>query len=112
MQECVQSCMPDASISEFRAVGSGARHGAWLQMKADILRAPVIRMKVCEGALAGAVVLAGVAAGVFEDVEAGVGAVVRTEKRFEPAQDPKVCGAYSDGAARFRRVEAALETAW
>ena len=110
MQECVQSCMPDASISEFRAVGSGARHGAWLQMKADILQAPVVRMQVCEGALAGAVILAGVAAGVFEDVEAGVGAVVRTEE-FEPAQDPKVCGV-SDGATRFRRAEAALETAW
>jgi xylulokinase len=112
MQECVELCMRGEAVAELRAVGSGARHDAWLQMKADILRAPVIRMKVCEGALAGAVVLAGVAAGVFEDVEAGVGAVVRTEKRFEPAQDPKVCGAYSDGAARFRRVEAALETAW
>ena len=76
------------------------------------MRVPVIKMKVCEGALAGAVVLAGVAAGVFEDVEAGVGAVVRPEAKFEPTQDPDVCTAYSDGAARFRRVEAALETAW
>jgi len=112
MQECVQSCMPDASISEFRAVGSGARHDAWLQMKADILQVPVIKMKVREGALAGAVILAGVAAGVFEDVETGVGAVVRPEAKFEPTQDPKVCAAYSGGAARFRRAEAALETAW
>ncbi len=112
MQECVQSCMPDASISEFRAVGSGARHGAWLQMKADILQAPVVRMQVCEGALAGAVILAGVAAGVFDDVEDGVEAVVRPEATFEPTQDPLVCAAYSDGATRFRRAEAALETAW
>ena len=112
MQECVQSSVPEAAVTELRAVGSGARHDAWLQMKADVLRVPVIKMKVCEGALAGAVVLAGVAAGVFEDVEAGVGAVVRPEAKFEPTQDADVCTAYSDGAARFRRVEAALETAW
>ncbi len=112
MQECVESCMPGEAVAELRAVGSGVRHDAWLQMKADILRAPVIRMKVREGALAGAVMLAGVAAGVFEDVEAGAGAVVRPEEKFEPTQDPKVCAAYSDGAARFRRAEAALEMAW
>jgi xylulokinase len=112
MQECVEECMPGEAVAELRAVGSGARHDAWLQMKADILRAPVVRMKVCEGALAGAVVLAGAAAGVFEDVEDGVGAVVRPEAKFEPTQDPEVCAAYSDGAARFRRAEASLETAW
>jgi hypothetical protein len=49
---------------------------------------------------------------VFEDVEDGVGAVVRPEAKFEPTQDPEVCAAYSDGAARFRRAEASLETAW
>jgi len=112
MQECVQSCMPGVEMGELRAVGSGARHDAWLQMKADILQVPVIKMKVREGALAGAAVLAGVAAGVFEDFEAGVGAVVRPEAKFEPTQDPKVCAAYSHGATRFRRAEAALETAW
>ena len=112
MRECVQVCLGGVAISEFRAVGSGARHDAWLQMKADILQAPMVRMKVCEGALAGAVILAGVATGVFKDVDEGVETVVQPDARFEPSRDPLFCGAYEDAFGRFRRVEEALERIW
>ncbi len=112
MRECVHACLDGAPVSELRAVGSGARHDVWLQIKADVLQVPIVRMKVCEGALAGAVILAGVAAGVFRDVDEGVEAVVQPDARFEPSRDPLLCAAYEDAFDRFRRVEEALERIW
>lgn len=84
MRECVERQMP-WGVSEFRAVGSGARHDAWLQIKADVTGTPVVRMAIREGALAGAVILAGMAAGVYGDAREGVEDVVQCDRRFEPA---------------------------
>lgn len=106
MKECVDALMPHHDLTEFRAVGSGARHDAWLQIKADVLGVPVIRMGIQEGALVGAVILAGVAGGVFADVRSGVDAAVRPAERFEPNGASE--GAYRKSYAAFRRAEDAL----
>lgn len=56
-------------ISEVRAIGGGARSSLWRRLQADIYGLPVYRMAVEEGPAYGAALLAGVAAGVYRDVE-------------------------------------------
>lgn len=104
IRECVERRMP-WGVDEFRAVGSGARHDAWLQIKADVLRRPVVRMAIQEGALAGAVLLAGMASGVFGGAREGVEAVVRAGRRFEPAE---ASDAYEAGYRAFCEAEREL----
>jgi len=77
--------------------GGGSRSEAWCRMFADGLGVPV-SVSACEetGAL-GAAIAAGVAAGLFADLETGVAAMVRTSRRYEPT------GAYEAlQAARYR----------
>lgn len=104
MKECIQR--RGLEVREFRAVGSGARHDVWLQMKADVLGAPVVRMAIREGALAGAAILAGMAAGVFESAREGVDAMVRAESWFEPS--PQAAGSYLAAYQGFCEAERAL----
>lgn len=108
IRECVERQMP-WGVTEFRAVGSGARHDAWLQIKADALSTPVVRMAIQEGALAGAVILAGMAAGVFGGACEGVEAVVRGGRRFEPAPASyEATAAYEAGYREFCDAERGL----
>jgi len=52
-------------IDVLRAIGGGAKSALWLQLKADITGIPVVTPKITEAAGFGAVLLAGVGAGLF-----------------------------------------------
>ena len=54
-----------------RVSGGGARSELWLRIVASVLELPLERVAVEEGAAFGAAILAGVAGGVFDDVDAG-----------------------------------------
>ena len=58
------------AVDEVRATGGGARSPLWLQLQADIYGCPVRRTFVDEGPAYGAALLAGVASGVFDDIQA------------------------------------------
>ena len=73
-----------ATVDEVRATGGGARSPLWLQLQADIYGRPVRRTAVDEGPAYGAALLAGVAAGVFEDVGAASARVRLDESVIEP----------------------------
>jgi xylulokinase len=73
-----------ATVDEVRATGGGARSPLWLQLQADIYGLPVRRTAVDEGPAYGAALLAGVAAGVFEDVGAASARVRLDESVIEP----------------------------
>jgi len=70
-----------------RASGGGARSTLWLQIVATALERPVERLAVEEGAAFGAALLGGVAAGVWDDVEAAVTATVRVRDVIDPEPD-------------------------
>jgi len=89
-------------IEDFRATGGGSKSDAWLQMCADILGRPVLRPRVTEAGALGAAILAGVGSGAFADVESGVAAMVRPERRFEP--DAKRQDEYAGRFARYRQI--------
>ncbi|MEA4884731.1 MAG: FGGY-family carbohydrate kinase [Clostridia bacterium] len=109
-RESLQVCAPSLGVAEFRAVGSGAKHEGWLQMKADVMEAPVARMAVRDGALLGAIMLAGIAAGEFTDAREAVRALVRQDERFEPRDS--AIGDYRRGYAAYCRTEKGLEEMW
>jgi xylulokinase len=72
-----------APVNEIRATGGGARSPFWVQLQADIYGRPVSVMAVEEGAAYGAALLAGVAAGVFEDVGAA-SEIAQVKETVEP----------------------------
>ncbi|MFZ0217221.1 MAG: xylulokinase [Candidatus Dormiibacterota bacterium] len=56
-------------IEQVRAIGGGARSEVWRGLQADVYGLPIHRPVVEEGPAYGAALLAGVAAGVYRDVE-------------------------------------------
>jgi len=94
-------------ISRLRAVGGGAKSDKWLQIKADIMGLPIVRMEVTEAACLGVALLAGMAAGVYKNVGEAVGITSRTGLVFEP--DEKRSAQYADLLAGYRELYDALK---
>jgi xylulokinase len=89
-----------------RVSGGGARSALWVRILASVLRLPLERTAVQEGAAFGAALLGGVAAGVFAGVHEAVDACVHVSETVEP--DANWAAAYEAGYARFRRLYPAL----
>jgi xylulokinase len=103
LQECIESLPPTGiAIAEFRAVGGGSRSDAWIQITADILGRPLVRPRATEAGALGAAILAGVGCGIFGSYEAGVEAMVRLERTFEP--DPEQQKLYASRFAAYREL--------
>jgi xylulokinase len=62
--------LPGLALKEARAVGGGARSRAWNQIKADVLNMPFRRLRREELGTWGSALIAGKAAGLFEDLAA------------------------------------------
>ena len=89
-----------------RVSGGGARSDLWLRIVASVLRIPLERTAVEEGAAYGAALLGGVAADVFEDVHEAVASTVRVTGTVEP--EPEWVDEYAVGYERFRVLYPAL----
>jgi xylulokinase len=64
----LRDLIPDLRLVETRAVGGGARSGAWNQIKADVLGVPYQRLAGNEFGTWGAAMIAGKAAGVIDNL--------------------------------------------
>jgi xylulokinase len=85
LKEAVEALPPTGiHIADFRVVGGGSKSDAWVQICADILGRPFVRPQVTEAGALGAAIIAGVGSGVFPSFAAGVQAMVRLERTFEP----------------------------
>lgn len=71
-------------IKEIRCVGGGSKSEYWLQLRADMLARPVVKMSHSEAAVIGAAVLAGIGGSMWGSLEEAVEQVVREERVFEP----------------------------
>jgi len=70
-----------------RIVGGGAKSSIWREILAAVLDVPLRQLVVDEGAVFGAALLAGVGAGVFNDIDdATTQAVQVTDEQEEPTQ--------------------------
>jgi xylulokinase len=100
---------PDAhpgplSASDPIGIGDGeARSPVWTQLKADVLGTTLRVPRIADLAAAGAAILAGLAAGVFEDAAAGVSRLVVWDRQYDP--DP-------ERSAAYRELSAAYEAAY
>jgi xylulokinase len=85
LRACIER-LPEVGIeiSDYRVVGGGSKSDTWIQLCADILGRPFVRPAITEAGVLGAAILAGWGAGVFSSLEAGVEAMVRLERTFEP----------------------------
>lgn len=92
----------DINPTEIRFTGGGARSRFWRQVLADILGRPIVRTAIDEGPAYGAALLAGVAAGVFKDVEEACSLVIVTPETIEP--DPSRVRAYDEIYTVYRRL--------
>ena len=67
--------------------GGPTKSELWMQMHADVSNVPVSLTKESEGPVIGSAMLAGVGAGVFEDIQSAADAMVHTERTIEPNQE-------------------------
>ena len=95
------------AAEEVRVSGGGAKSPLWRQILADALGTPLVTVTSTEGAAYGAALLAGVGAGLWEDVESACDAAVRVTGRTEP--DPETATAYDEAFARYRALYPALK---
>ena len=64
----LRELIPDLNLYEARVVGGGARSPIWNQIKADVLGVPYQPLKGNEFGSWGSAMIAGKAAGVFDDL--------------------------------------------
>ncbi len=95
------------SIGQIRATGGGGRSPLWRQMQADIYDAEVVTLKAEEGPAYGAALLAGVAAGLFADVDSVVSSSVVVTGSTQP--DPANQAVYEKTYAVYRDLYPALK---
>ncbi len=67
--------------------GGPTKSEMWMQMHADVSNVPVSFTKESEGPVVGSAMLAGVGAGVFENIQDATDAMVHTERTIEPNQE-------------------------
>jgi len=87
--ELITSC--GVAIQEVRATG-GARSALWCQMQADIFELPVRRLVAAEGPANGVALLAGVASGIYRDIDEACRQVRLQDAVIEP--DPQRVSVY------------------
>jgi xylulokinase len=103
LKECVESLTPTGiEITDFRAVGGGSKSDVWIQMCADILGRPLTRPRVTEAGALGAAIIAGVGNGSFSSYGAGVDAMVRPDRTFEP--DPHRQRQYESRFEKYKKL--------
>jgi xylulokinase len=72
------------AVDELMVTGGGAKSDFWLQLKADITGKQIKVPQVTEASLLGAAILAGVGAGIYEDIDSAVSEACHIVRTFEP----------------------------
>ncbi len=87
---------------EVRMTGGMTRSELWTQLVCDVADTPIEVSQAPEASVLGAAACAGVAAGVYADLAAGAGALVRT-RRLEP--DPARAAVYRELYAEWKQLQ-------
>lgn len=72
------------AVREVRIGGGAANSADWIQLRADIMGVPFVRMKNIEVSSLGAAILAAVTIGSYADADAAIARMVRVRDVFEP----------------------------
>lgn len=71
-------------IDQVAVTGGGSASDLWNQIKADVYRAEIVALEQNEGGIVGAAILAGLAAGWWQDPTEATAAFVRPRARYAP----------------------------
>jgi xylulokinase len=93
------------SIEQVRISGGGAKSVLWRQIMADVLGVELVTVNTTEGAAFGAALLAGVGAGIYENVSAACEATIQITGRTSPTQATRI---YQDYYPHYRALYPAL----
>jgi xylulokinase len=99
----------EVPLDQVRATGGGARSTLWRQLQADVYGVPIHRTTADEGPAHGAALLAGVAAGVYRDVDEACSTVRLRQEVTEP--DPERERIYEEHYEVYRALYPATESA-
>lgn len=91
---------------KLHATGGGAASRVWMQMKADMLNLPIVSLGSAEAGATGCAMTAGVAAGIFKDLEEAASVMVTEKEIYEPR--PEMHRAYEAHYQRYRRLYEAV----
>jgi sugar (pentulose or hexulose) kinase len=93
-RDLIGQVMGSRPVNTIVATGGGARSPLWLQIKAAMLGATIVKPQCQELACLGAALLAGVGAGIFRGLDDASHSGVREEVRYVP--EPGLLKIYSD----------------
>jgi xylulokinase len=96
-------------VGQVRATGGGARSALWRELQADVYGVPIRRTTADEGPAHGAALLAGVAAGLYRDVEEACSTVRLRDEVTEP--DPERTRTYEERYGVYRSLYPATREA-
>jgi xylulokinase len=95
-------------IDQVRVSGGGAKSTLWRQILADVLESELATVNTTEGAAYGAALLAGVAAGVWPDVDTACAQTIRVSDRITPNATNTAC--YEELYSQYQSLYPALRS--
>ena len=95
---------------EVRVAGGGAQNRLWRQIKADVLKIPVIQPSVLQPATLGAGLIAGKAVGIYDDLFVASESYIKSVDRCEPNLDNQQT--YDRLIQVFKKLPHSLEKAF
>jgi len=95
-------------IDEVRVSGGGAKSNLWRQILADVLESELVTVNTTEGAAYGAALLAGVAAGVWPNVDRACAQTIRVSDRVTPSETNTA--RYAEMYRQYQSLYPALRT--
>lgn len=94
------------AIEEVRVSGGGAKSALWRQIMADVLGVSLVTVNTTEGAAYGAALLAGVGAGVWQNVERACETAIRVTANTPPGPDSE---SYQEFYPRYQALYPSLK---
>lgn len=74
-------------VHEIRSLGGGARSDLWLQIKADILKKPIVTLQTQEAASQGAAIMVGNALKIHNSIQEGCTKICRVGRGVSPDEE-------------------------
>jgi xylulokinase len=93
-------------ITEIRSLGGGAKSSLWNQIKADITGKEIVTLENTETSALGAAILAGVAAGVFENFQDACNKCVKLKYRYYP--DISKSSVYESAYKKYKEIYSSI----
>jgi xylulokinase len=89
-------------IEELRAVGGGAKSSYWLDIKANITGCRIIPLDIEEAGITGTAILAGVASGIYKNIDEALEYFVKPKTVIEPDKEQQKI--YSENFQRYKEA--------